>query len=59
MPSRNRISALSLLAAVLVGLAPAAYAETLPAGITEEALANDNNLFLSLGRKNPSMGRAG
>ena len=51
MTSLCRTAALAILAAILIGLALPARAQELPAGITEEQLANDNNLFLALAKK--------
>lgn len=50
MPSTRGTAALAILAAVLLGVAPQAQAQSLPAGITEEQL-EDNKLFLALAKK--------
>jgi metallo-beta-lactamase class B len=52
MPGLHATAALILLAAILSGLAAPAYPQSAPSEMpTEEQLANDNNLFLTLAKK--------
>jgi metallo-beta-lactamase class B len=51
MPSPRRTAARSVLAGFLAAAAAQAAEQPLPHGITEEALAKDNTLFLTLAKK--------
>ena len=51
MPSTRGTAALAILTVALIGLAPQVRAQELPTGVTQEQLADDNNLFLKLARK--------
>ena len=51
MPSLRRTAALCFLAGFLLAAATQAADQPLPQGITAEALAKDNNLFLTVAKK--------